>query len=198
MLSRTDDREKRQTLVNDLERLSTKMGNMIDDLLTLARLDNTDHLSLIVLDFEALITEICEPLCPQIEAKNLTLKLNIPKIEVQMRADRSDLSRALANLIQNAVHYTPNGGQVSVEAELQAEQVVIRIQDTGIGIPEADLPNIFKRFFRAPNASASDPEGSGLGLTIVKKVVDRHGGMVECTSTLGEGTCFTVTFPTTR
>ncbi len=195
MLSRTEDAEKRQAQVKEIERLSSQMSSMIDDLLTLARLDTLDGMSIITLDFNALVAEVCEPLRPLAEAKKQTFKAEIPKIEVKMRADRNDLARALANLIQNAIHYTPEGGTVYVEAEVVQEHVIIRVRDTGIGIAEADLPNIFNRFFRASNARTEVANGTGLGLAIVEKIIDRHHGRIECVSAIGKGTLFTVILP---
>ena len=194
-LSKTDDPERKQSLVKELERISTQMGSMIDDLLTLARLESIDDLQLIRFRLDSLLGEITTPIRPQAEAKKVALIIAAPQDEIRMQADMSDLSRALANLIDNAVHYTPTGGEVTVESEISPQQVIIRVRDTGIGIDEADQLHIFNRFYRAPNARSADPTGTGLGLAIVKKIIDRHQGRIECVSILGKGSMFTVILP---
>ena len=102
----------------------------------------------------------------------------------------------LQNLIDNAIKYSKNGGKVNVTASLGPKDVVyINIEDTGIGIPEADKANIFTRFFRAANAQKIVADGSGLGLYIAKNIIEVHGGTLSFVSEEGKGTTFTVTLP---
>jgi signal transduction histidine kinase len=105
------------------------------------------------------------------------------------------LQRALSNLVENAVYYTPNGGRVQVQSAVNNGDVVLRVSDTGIGIPHGDVTHIFERFYRAPNARDFDPGGTGLGLAIVKKVVEQHHGRIEVNSEVGAGTQFTIYLP---
>lgn len=98
------------------------------------------------------------------------------------------------NLIENAVNYTPAGGQVTVRTHTRDKQVVLDVIDSGIGIEAEAVPHIFERFFRAANATAFEHSGTGLGLAIVKKIVETHTATIEVGSQLGEGTTFSVQF----
>ncbi|MGD2142980.1 MAG: GAF domain-containing sensor histidine kinase [Anaerolineae bacterium] len=106
--------------------------------------------------------------------------------------------RIFVNLLENAVKYTPPGGAVDVLLGREGEEIRVVISDTGIGIPEDALPHLFEEFYRAPNAKEMDAVGTGLGLTIVKDLVDRYAGRIEVESEVGEGTAFTVAFPIHR
>jgi signal transduction histidine kinase len=97
----------------------------------------------------------------------------------------------IGNLLDNAIKYTPENGVVHITVEAEGDQVILRIRDNGIGIPQADQPYLFDKFFRATNLPEDLP-GTGLGLSIVKSIVDNHGGRIWVDSKLGEGTIFTV------
>jgi signal transduction histidine kinase len=99
------------------------------------------------------------------------------------------------NLVDNAVKYTPPGGWVEVTGGCEDSEIVIRVSDTGIGIPEGKLPRIFERFYRVDKARSKETGGTGLGLSIAKHVAENHGGRVEVESALGEGSTFTVYLP---
>jgi PAS domain S-box-containing protein len=194
-LARTDDAEKRQKHLDDLTQQTGRMGEMIDNLLTLARLENIGKVSRDNVDINQMLRTICDSLRPQIEAKELELVLDLSQNTPPVAAVADDLSRALANLIDNAVHYTPAGGVIRVATEAEDEGTVIQVSDTGIGIPKDDQPYIFDRFFRASNARTPDMGGTGLGLAIVKKIVEQHQGRIETDSTVGNGTTFSVHLP---
>lgn len=102
---------------------------------------------------------------------------------------------AITNLLFNAIKYTPDGGAIRVTAEDQAGAIVVEIADTGIGIPEGEQARIFEEFYRAANAVQMEREGDGLGLSLVKRIVEIHGGTIDFTSRLGEGTTFRITLP---
>lgn len=108
--------------------------------------------------------------------------------------DQNSLSRAFENLLENAIKYTPSGGEVNVSLEHKKSSIVVKIQDTGIGISQSDLPHISEPFFRADSARTAS-EGTGLGLSIVNETIHAHGGKLEIASTLGVGTLVTVTLP---
>ncbi|MCS6861247.1 MAG: ATP-binding protein, partial [Abditibacteriales bacterium] len=99
------------------------------------------------------------------------------------------------NLLDNALHYTPAGGAVTISAVEQNGFIEVAVEDTGIGIPPADLPRIFERFYRVDKARSRERGGSGLGLAIVKHIVEAHGGRVSVQSEVGKGTRFTFTLP---
>jgi signal transduction histidine kinase len=103
----------------------------------------------------------------------------------------------LGNLIDNAISYTQPGGSVTVEVRAEPDAVIVRIADTGIGIPQRELPRIFERFYRVDRARSRETGGTGLGLSIVRHVTENHGGEVTVTSELGQGSVFEVRLPTT-
>jgi PAS domain S-box-containing protein len=192
-LQKLQDPARIHQQLRDLELLTERMSKMIDDLVMLTRLENLKELPLIRVDINRIISEICATMRPIIDEKKLALNLDLKNGEIVMYASATDIERALANLIDNAVHYTPQGGTVSVATESQASEFTIRVADTGIGIPESDQSNIFNRFYRGSNTRGMN--GTGLGLAIVKKVVDQHQGQIEVSSTIGTGTTFIMHLP---
>jgi signal transduction histidine kinase len=107
--------------------------------------------------------------------------------------DRTRLQQVVANLLDNAIKYTPAGGRVEVEGELRPESVVLRVRDTGMGIPPEELPRIWDRLFRGDQSRSE--RGLGLGLSLVKAIVEAHGGQVAVESAPGRGALFTVSIP---
>lgn len=112
-----------------------------------------------------------------------------------VRADRESLRRILANLVSNAIKYTPPNGRVQADLSWDEHWLEFTVSDSGIGIPQEDLPHLFTEFYRAKNARQSQPLGTGLGLAIVKQLVTQFEGQVTVRSTEGEGSTFTVYLP---
>ncbi len=117
---------------------------------------------------------------------------------ITITATNEDVDRVLNNLVSNAVKYTSSGGRVSVQLHYVQDEACLEVSDTGIGIPPESMPHLFEEFYRAPNAKAQEKEGTGLGLAIVKDLVTRYGGRIVVQSKVGEGTKFSVTWPTTK
>ncbi len=133
----------------------------------------------------------CEP---QWTAKTLDMEVTLPEVEIT--ADQDLLSQVWTNLLHNSIKFTPAGGQIALELTQHDHQVEFTIRDTGIGIADTDLPHIFERFYKADRSrTRSDGGGSGLGLSIVHKIVEMHQGTVAVTSQPGAGTTFTVRLP---
>jgi two-component system NtrC family sensor kinase len=128
------------------------------------------------------------------ETHGLQLKTDLPDALPLLPGDSIRLRQMIGNLIENAIKYTPEGGCVEVDAYSDQDQVILRVHDTGRGIPPADQPYLFDKFYRAGNV-ASDTSGTGLGLSIVKSIVDHHHGRVWVESAIGKGSCFTVVLP---
>jgi PAS domain S-box-containing protein len=194
-LLKTTDEAKRRGYLADVEELSNRMSRMIDDLFTLTRLENTVELSVIRLNIGQVLREVVTSVQALAERKDIALTVDAPEVVVNLYADEGDLTRAFANLVDNAVHYTRNGGTVGVRARTESSRLIIQVTDNGIGISPDDLPRLFTRFFRGDNARALDATGTGLGLAIVKRVIDRAGGMVDVRSEVDKGTTFTITLP---
>ena len=142
-----------------------------------------------------IITKVTELMQTNAEEKGLELKVEIAEEPLVLVGIEDGLERVFMNLVSNAVKYTPAGGSVAVRAWSDNDQIEVEVSDTGIGIPENALPRIFTEFYRAKNAKSMEMEGTGLGLVIVKDVVEQHGGQISLESTVGEGSTFYVTLP---
>lgn len=162
--------------------------------------DRVDSDAFDVYPVESDIVEICrkavEELRPHAEKKKIKIELiadhkNTPLVPV----DVGHTEESIVNLIENAIHYTPKDGKITVTVSLNSEGVVVEVADTGIGIPEEDKAKIFGRFFRAKNAVESGEHGSGLGLFIVKRIIEKHGGRVWFESEENKGSKFFMLFP---
>jgi signal transduction histidine kinase len=127
--------------------------------------------------------------------REVTLESVVPADEVRMRFDRERIVQLMTNVIGNALKFTPAGGAVSVRLRETEEAVVIEVGDTGPGIPAAEMPHIFDRFYRGTNTGDARASGSGLGLAIVKSIVEMHGGDIDLVSEIGAGTEVRVTLP---
>jgi signal transduction histidine kinase len=119
----------------------------------------------------------------------------LPSSPSRIRGERTLLERLLTNLVDNAVRYTPAGGNFVMGVEERGPWLVLTVRDTGIGIPEESLPLIFDRFYVVDPSRSKESGGSGLGLSIVKSVADIHGAVIEIRSRVEEGTTFTIRFP---
>jgi PAS domain S-box-containing protein len=193
-LMREGDAARRREYLADLESITARMSHMIDDLLTLSRLDNVPAAAPTLLDVNTLVREAAAAIQPLAEEKGLDLQLELGE-RLPVAAEPVNLSRVITNLIDNAVRYTPSGGSITVSTAARQQVALIRVSDTGIGIDASDQQHIFERFYRADNARREDPGGTGLGLAIVHKIVTRHGGHIEVQSAVGAGTTFAVYLP---
>jgi len=144
---------------------------------------------------QELISSAAALLREQAQRKNLTVRLPEPQPPIWLTADKDCLQQILLNLLANAVAYTPENGMIAIEAETEGKNVKLMVRDTGIGIPEEDLPRIFERFYRVDKARSRDSGGTGLGLAIVKHLVEILQGEIHVESSEGAGTTFTVTLP---
>ncbi|HEY9856100.1 MAG TPA: ATP-binding protein [Stenomitos sp.] len=189
-----EDPDMRKSFLEDTYREADRLHALVNDLLDLAALEAKDKLKLQEVDAARVIEEAIATVHPQAAQREIRLVLRVPEA-LPVRADRVRLRQILVNLLANAVKFTPNGGQVTLEALETPEGALFQISDTGIGIPAADLPHIFDRFFRVTRGRSRLQGGSGLGLTIVKQAVDAHQGTISVESTEGEGTTFSFTLP---
>lgn len=135
---------------------------------------------------------------PKVAAKEISLSLNLPADLPLVNIDRQRVSQVLHNILENAMSHTPKGGAISVAATTQGDWVEVSVSDTGEGIPAEDLPNIFERFYRVDRSRARATGGSGLGLTIAKRLVEAHGGKITVESELGKGSRFAFTLPVAK
>lgn len=182
-----------------MERHSDRLNALVEDVLSLARLESPGaELDVSEVDLAELLHSIMRDWEKRFAAKQLKSHLNFPGNLPLLQADESRLQEVIYNLLDNAVKYSQPGGTVFLRAEIDADRVRISVADQGVGIPEADLPRIFERFYRADKARSRELGGTGLGLSIVKHIVQLHGGTVEAVSEPGKGTTISVLLPVNR
>jgi signal transduction histidine kinase len=174
---------------------STRLWKLMEDLLDMIRLDRSSAFDYRRLSMNRLAGNFVQEHQLVAEKKRLTLafegEVELPEIE----GDETALSQVVGNLLDNAVNYTPDGGQISVRTYRQDQWVVLEVRDTGIGIAPEHLPRIFDRFYRVDKARSPESGGTGLGLSIVKKIVEGHKGGIEVESAPNKGSIFRVFLP---
>jgi signal transduction histidine kinase len=190
------DDETRARYLSIIGDESRRMEHIVRDLLDLARLeaarDSVDKQDVPVEDLFGRVVARHER---EASAKNVALTTSVaPGAEI-VAGDPMRLEQALQNLAANALRHTPSGGRVGLGAELHEHEMVIVVRDTGAGIAPEHLPHVFDRFYKVDPARAGETAGSGLGLSIVKAIIERHGGTIAVRSTLGQGTEFTIRLP---
>lgn len=179
---------KQEEFVNHIQRAATQMHELVQSLLELVRIDLGIGLKMEPCDLGQMLQEAAHEFKPQAAEKQQRLTLSLDGLSegklgqqgLCVMADTLQLRRVINNLVSNAIKYTPTGGEVILLAEVQTalQQAKVQIQDTGLGIPPADQPFIFEKFYRVKSEDTKNIEGHGLGLTIVKSIVEQHGGKV--------------------
>jgi two-component system, OmpR family, phosphate regulon sensor histidine kinase PhoR len=191
--------EEFSRILGVMERHSKRLDLLAQDLLTLAQLESANpNLQLGNVDLSNLFAEVIRDWEKKLATKQLSVIVDVPPDMPPVRADRVRLEEALYNLLDNAVKYSPEHGEIALVGRRRDKQIVLSVSDNGIGIDKEDLPRIFERFYRADKArTAENIGGTGLGLAIVKHVAQLHGGHVEAESELGKGTTIRVVLPLT-
>lgn len=189
--------EERDQYLAVARRQSERLTTLVEELFELARLESRDmEPELEPFPLPELIQDVVQGFRLEAEQKEITLDLDRPEDVPLVSADIGLIQRALQNLVGNALKHTDPGGRVSVFIEPQTDKVAVRIVDTGCGIPDEDLEQIFDRFYQARNHGEKQSTAGGLGLAIVKRILELHGSAVEAASTVGEGTVFTFSLET--
>jgi two-component system sensor histidine kinase SenX3 len=181
-----------------LKKETERLSHLITDLLDLARLESEERVeNPVPVDVRGVLMSVLARMRRVARKKNITLQWKRfgRAAQYTVLGDETQLASMFTNLVDNAVKYTPPGGRVEVTGGFEGSEIVIRVSDTGIGIPEGKLPRIFERFYRVDKARSKETGGTGLGLSIVKHVAENHGGRVTVESTPGEGSTFTVYLP---
>lgn len=174
---------------------SNRLARLIEDLLEISRIESeTVTISRESVDIAAVIEQTLSALKPLADKKNIQLKTHIADELPELQADESKIQSVVTNLVNNAIKFTPGQGQVSVSVRRQGEELIIRVSDTGVGIPKDALSKIFDRFYRV-HRPGTQIQGTGLGLAIVKKIVMMHDGRIEVKSQVNHGTTFTIFLP---
>ena len=171
---------------------SARMQRMVQDLLLLAQADAGVQIQKQVVELDTVLLDVYRQ--ARLKAGGVKVTLG-SEDQAQVMGDPDRLKQLFTNLVDNAIKYTPSGGEVTLSLVRDPQWVHVAVADTGAGIPEADLPKIFERFYRVDKARSRDRGGTGLGLSIVKWIVDAHGGRIDVKSEVGKGTTFTVSLP---
>jgi len=191
--------ERQREMVETAVRRGAGLIELLDDMLVLSRTRGGAWVSQMK---ELRVAEVVRKVVGLFEAgarsKRVSLEADLPSDLPTIVGYAEGLEQLFGNLVANAIRYTPRGGKVRVAAQPGSDTIRVIVTDTGIGIPEDELPNIFEEFYRAENARKFEKEGTGLGLSIVKNIVEMHGGTVSVESKVGQGTTFQVFLPTKR
>jgi len=189
--------EMQTDFLNRIHSASKTMEGLVMGMLNLARMDlNSDtRLKYEDVNLNVLLSDLTDEFQPQAGVKEQVLTFKKLTEEIVTKADPFQLRQALCNLIGNAIKYTPVKGSIEIFMETGKGSVDVNVKDNGYGIPAADLPFIFDRFYRVRSDDVKDIEGNGLGLAIVKSIIEQHGGQVCVESTPGKGSCFKVSLP---
>lgn len=187
--------EERKQYLSIIEFESSRLSKLSDNLLKLTSLESQStplEKSSYSLNSQLMYVLLsCEP---QIVEKNIKMTVNLSKVDIV--GDESLLNQVWMNLITNSIKFTPNNGEIEVSLIQENDKVLIKVQDTGIGISDEDQVHIFERFYKADKSRDRTTIGNGLGLSIVKKIIEMHNGIVYVKSEVGKGSIFIVELPT--
>lgn len=189
------DPQLRREFLGDIDKEIDRLSSVVGDLLTLVHIDSHKlRLRREMMVLADTVRETAARLGPLAKKRGQQIVVHIQD-ECEMFADPGKLAQVCYNIIENAIKYTPDGGTITVSLAKAGRDAVLEIADTGVGIPEADLPHVFDRFYRVDKARSRETGGTGLGLSIVKQIVRLHAGTVTVASEYGKGTTFTVQLP---
>ena len=175
---------------------SDRMTHIVQDLLTLSRFDSgRSELKLERFSFSAAVRDIYNAVLMDAQRHGHTLTLEVAPDVPDIVGDRDRVLQVMMNVVSNAIKYTPDGGQIAISAGRNPLRVWMEVSDNGIGIPEADRPRIFERFYRVDKARSRESGGTGLGLSIAKEIVDRHEGIIALVDRPGPGTTIRIELP---
>lgn len=196
LMQKNTDAEKRQAHAKKAEEQILRLDKLLNELLQMAYLDRSqESFEFTAMDINGLLASLVHEYESAAAAKDMTIRFMADPNPCVAQIDAVELARAITNMMENAIAYTPVGGSITLRTHTQDDHAIISMQDTGIGIAAADLPHIFEHFYRADQARSTETGGSGLGLSIAQKIVDSHNGTIEVESTPGQGSTFSIKLP---
>lgn len=188
--------EEQHDFLNSIENSSEKMLKIIGDILSLQRIEAMQNkVNCDEADLNELVGKLAHECRPQAERKKQQFTITLSDVPAPICVDLSQVREAIDNIIGNAIKYTPDGGSVTVTMRVEDKHGIFEVKDTGYGVAPDEQARLFQPFFRASNARESSIEGTGLGLHLVKKIIERHGGTMRFESALGEGSTFGFELP---
>ena len=190
------DAETRKTFLDVVYNESDRMSRIVKDLLTLSRLDSSHmEMNMERMDIVGCARAAVQSMKLEAENQQITLSSDLPESLPEILGDKTRLEQVILNLVSNAVKYNRAGGSVTVSGGTVDKKVFIRVEDTGLGIPEEDIGRLFERFYRVDKARSRQRGGTGLGLAISKEIAEHHGGTITAESVYGKGSTFTLLLP---
>lgn len=191
--------QRRQEYYYALRRESERLHRLVESILDFRRMEvGARECRLEGLDAAALVRAVAEEFAQEVRDRGYAVEIQVEEFLPRLRADREALSRAIWNLLDNAVKYSPDCRTVRVQASCTDDRVAIRVRDHGLGIARSEQEQIFKKFFRASGAKAAGVRGTGLGLTMVRHIVAAYEGQLHVESRPGAGSTFTISLPSER
>ena len=187
--------DRQQEFVARIVRGADQMAELINDLLDIGKIEAGLEMELGACDLGAMAQDTIEQFKGQAVGKNHKLVYRGPAQPAMVLGDKLRLRQVISNLLGNAIKYTPAGGEIGATVQVKDSIALLSIEDNGIGIPPADLPYIFDKFYRVETKETADIQGTGLGLAICKSVVEKHGGRIWAESEPGKGSIFRVALP---
>lgn len=187
------EEEKTKEFGGIIYKQSTNLQRLIDDLLKISKLEANESIIIEELSIDKLGDEVCGDLAIEIKNKNLNLVKDFDRVKAKVNGEM--IKEAMMNLLTNAIKYNRNGGEIKFRIAKEDGNVLVQISDNGIGIEEELLDRIFERFYVVDNSRSKKISSTGLGLSIVKHIVEAHGGRIEVTSEVGKGSTFTIILP---
>jgi len=190
------DDETKRSFLGVIRNESERMSRIVSDLLTLSRFDYDNvALKMSVCSLAIIVERVCDAMRLEAQSRSQTLTLSLRGDLPDIPCDSVRIEQVLVNILSNAMKYTHDGGTVLVEAWADENSAFVAVTDNGVGIPKKDIDRLFERFYRVDKARSRAAGGSGLGLSIAKEIVDRHGGNITIDSEYGKGTKVTVRLP---
>ena len=196
LLQQSDiDCDERGRLAQIIREESQRLSRMTSQFLDLSRLESGrtgfDHIRF---SLPELLRECAQSLQPEAEKYGLQLTIETQDTQFEIEADRDKIKQVILNLLSNAIKYNRENGTIILHSHHDEDWTILSVQDYGMGIPEEEIPELFKKFFRSEHTKSKKP-GTGLGLSICKRIVESHGGNISVKSQMGEGSTFTVRLP---
>jgi signal transduction histidine kinase len=187
--------EKQLEFLNTIEHRVAAMSELIDDLLDVARIEAGIDMEMEPCVISPLIAQVMNQFQEQVDDKKLRVQLQVAGNIPPVMGNEARLRQALLNLIGNAIKYTPEGGKIIVEASHNYDNIVVSVEDTGLGISLNDQQYIFDKFYRVNRPGAAHVKGTGLGLAITRSIIEKHNGLLWVDSELNQGSTFSFVLP---
>lgn len=190
------DGNEKNTYLNNIHEETARLKRLITDILDLKKMEEGyENFKMNYVDLKLLASSVQSNFSTLVEEKGVKLIFHISRKTPLLWGDNDRIKQVFINLLDNAVCHTPRGGEIVITIAHKADNVLIEIKDSGIGIAPEDLPMIWERFYKGDKSRSRSLGGTGLGLAIVKRIIETHGGHISVWSKLGEGTIFTIILP---